>query len=699
MPWSATSRLLLLSGATGLILAGLGLKGSFASPRFHRIRAGVLIWVLTGGLIFFLMAAVAGREPFPAGKVMGTVIGPARDLGRFLAARIPAEAGRLTAGGLALILSSALLLAWRRGKTAQSLILLLFAFGAALAGGLFLSRRLLPPAYFFGGLAVLYAWAAGLTARGKFDPLPPTRPGLAWLLAPAALVLLGFILRSYLLGEVSYRFDHYEADYGREALEVLAGRRNVNLWNSTIWRGLGHRNYSPVYVYFTAFFFQLFGATIVTLKLVSVVWGTTALLLAYGIFSTLFGRKTALIAVFLLAVSPLHINYSRIGLLLGSTLTVSLLIVFLLLRALLKKRIIYFLLLGTAVSFAGYFYSPAKYPVLLSVVLIAAYVLFKPRWLRHNCSGLIALGLTVIVLMIALNIPAWDLMAPRFAGYESVWHRTADHRHTPEADYRRAIPLIRENWEKLVRSFFLERNFNYDPWPRGNLYFNPVVPPLVLLGIAISLARIRKANYRLLLFFTVAFLVPNLLSRPPVMVRRMMVSWPFLYCLAAIPLSELIEQSRAGGGKAAGRAAAGLATAGLILLGSYNSTVFFESEQPAGRWEDERFFDEYAKSLIDDYYLFIIPIQPGLSYETIRFILHHKMEAEARGYRFLRPGEVEDLTEEEIREHLPAALIAAAGVVPRPVLEKVGGKRANSRIEEFRDKFNRLRAVTVFFDR
>jgi len=107
--------------------------------------------------------------------------------------------------------------------------------------------------------------------------------------------------------------------------------------------------------------------------------------------------------------------------------------------------------------------------------------------------GIILLVLTVITLMTTLNIPAWDVMAPKFAGYESVWHRTRDHRHTNQADYIRGIPLVQENLEKLIHSFFISRNFNYNPWPRGNLYFNPLIPPLFLLGIAFSLSpKLRK---------------------------------------------------------------------------------------------------------------------------------------------------------------------------------------------------------------
>jgi 4-amino-4-deoxy-L-arabinose transferase-like glycosyltransferase len=559
---------------------------------------------------------------------------------------------------------------------------------------LYLSRGIIGQAYFFLGISFLYGWSSGLIDK-KTKNVKPNWIIPAFILA--LIILLGFFLRSYALGEISYRFDHYESDYAREALSVLSGHHNVNLWRSTIWRGLGHLNYSPVYVYYAALFFQVFGATLVTLKMVAVTWGIFALLLTYGIVSTLFSRRLALITVFLLAISPLHINYSRTGLLLISTQAVSLLVVYLLLRAIIRRKLLSYILLGIAISFAGYFYSPAKYPILLAAVLIVCYSIFKRRWFRRNLAGIILLVLTVITLMTTLNIPAWDVMAPKFAGYESVWHRTQGHQYTPQADYLRGIPLVQENLEKLIHSFFISRNFNYDPWPRGNLYFNPLIPPLFLLGIAFSLSRIKKANYRLLLFFAAAFLIPNLLSRPPVMVRRLMVAWPFIYCLAAIPISQLLKQS----GKLGGRIGTGLAAvpiiAILLTLGADNSMIYFNSNEPAGRWEEERFYDEYAKKLIKDYYLLLVPIN-DLSRKTLSFILYETKGAGSRGFKYVSPEQIRNLKWEDISSRLPAALLCTPGKVSRSDLEQLQQRFGRGRIEEFKDKFNRQRAVSLFLE-
>ena len=688
------ARYILLSAGILLILVGLYLKGFFRKKQYRKILVQSIIFILTALIILVLMGSITGLINFPARRVEGSVIIPALSLGRFLSEWFPLHSRTITIILLSLILIAALSTTLFKKKQSFPLILLLFSLGCAWIGGLYLSRGIIGQAYFFLGLSFLYAWSSGIIYR-KTKYVRPNWITPAFILA--LIILLGFILRSYALGEISYRFDHYESDYGQEALTVLNGHHNVNLWTSTIWRGLGHLNYSPVYVYYATLFFQLFGATLITLKMVAVTWGIFALLLTYGIVSTLFSRRLALITVFLLAISPLHINYSRTGLLLISTQAVSLLVVYLLLRALIRKKLLSYILLGIAISFAGYFYSPAKYPVLLAGFLIVCYGIFKRRWFLRNLAGIILLVLTVIILMTTLNIPAWDVMAPKFAGYESVWHRTRDHRHTNQADYIRGIPLVQENLEKLIHSFFISRNFNYNPWPRGNLYFNPLIPPLFLLGIAFSLSRIKKANYRLLLFFTAAFLIPNLLSRPPVMVRRLMVAWPFIYCLAAIPLSQLLRQS----GKLGGRIGTGLAAvpivAILLAVGADNSLVYFDSNEPAGRWEEERFYDEYAKDLINDYYLYLVPIS-GLSRKTISFILYETKGAGSRGFKYVSPEQIRNLKWEDISSRLPAALLCSPGKVFRSDLEELQRRFGRGRIEEFKDKFNRRRAVSLFLE-
>jgi 4-amino-4-deoxy-L-arabinose transferase-like glycosyltransferase len=671
---------------TFLVALGCYLRGTFSRPKTRRNLLAALPVTL---LIFILMLLEASGRNSSLTRWESLLLTPFLHAGAFLNAWLPSRLLFITAGGMLGIVLVSLLLRLVKKKAAVPFSLLLFAGGLAGLGSFYFSRGEIDRGIYALSLAALYSWLSALVSRKRTPLAPPGR----WLekTAPALLggiILLGFLLRSYRLGEISFRFDHYESDYARQALQVLGGRVNYRLWTSTIWRGLGHLNLSPIYTYCVALSFRVFGVSLISLKLVPVTYGVFALLLTYGIFRTLFGKRPALLAAFFLAVSPLHINYSRIGLLLASTQTVSLLIVFLLLRAVLRRSYLSYLLLGTAACFAGYFYSPAKYPLLLAAFLITVYLFCKRGWILRHGPAIILMLLVVLLITLLFNLPTWGLVAPRFAGYESVWHRTRSHLYTSRADYTRALPLILENFRKLTGSFFLKREFLYDPWPRGNLYFNPLIPPLFILGLAYSLANFKKANYRLLLFFTAAFLVPNLLSRPPVMVRRMMVSWPFIYCLAAIPVSQLLLKSREIFSRTTYSLILGATLIGLLGMGAHNWYIFSESGRPAGRWEEERYFDEYAKKLLPGYHLYILPIT-GLSRKTLDFLLRQQGET-GRGYEYISPAGLGRFGQGRLSPREPAALVVGYNRGNRSELNRLRRRLGRGKVEEVRTRFGRV---------
>ncbi len=683
------SRLSILALSLVCFSAGLAIKGFFTVRHYRRQRTAVFFSCLIGGIIG-LWTAGSHQNNSILLTAEHYLIEGMLSIGKTTGTWIDLHQEWIKLGCLCLIVVLTALVGLKKKGRSVPFLLLIFSAGASLLGSVTLGKGEIGLGTYFLGAAVLYAWVYGLTSRKMFSH-PPSGPPRVWpgysLLA--LIIILGFLLRIHNLGEVSFRFDHYETDYAQQAFRVLNGRHDIRLWQRTGWRGLGHPNLSPVYSYCVALSFYLFDASIFSLKLVAIFYGTAALLFVYGIFKILFNRRLALLVTFLLAVSPMHINYSRIGLLLVSTQTVSLMIVYLLIRCLRGDRTYVYVLLGTVVSFAAYFYSPAKYPILISAVLIAAYSLFQRRFLRRNFLKVLTLVLTILLITIAFNIPTWGLIAPRFDGYESVWHRTRSHVHTPEADYIRALPLVWENFVRLTENFFIRRNFNYNPWPSGNLYFNPFVSIMFLTGVAISLANIKQGNYRLLLFFTAAFVIPNLLSRPPVVVRRMMVSWPFIYCLAAIPVCRLLEEIRRLFSRPARAGLSALVVVSLLSLGTYKTHIFFDSDQPAGRWEEERYLNEYAKGLLDDYLLFLSPINER-GWQTADFILGQKTRKGQGEYRFIRPLNNFAFSRVDLPSGRNVAFIYGYPHANRSDLENLRRRLGGGRIEEVKTRFGRI---------
>lgn len=671
--------------AGGLVLAGAAVKGVFTLESYRRARWNSLLALAVLGAIAAASYLAAGPGKTGLNRFLGYAIEPACNAGQWLGRAVPEHASslRLASPALAAVLGIWGLLRKRRAAFPFAFLLLGLVF--ALTGAYRLGRYDLTwgPALLALGAFYAFASARAQAVPAAEAPGKPEREGSPTGALLLALIVLGaFALRVYRLEDVSIRFDHYETDYAWQALRILDGSHSPNLWNSTIWRGLGHTNFSPVYSYCVALSFRLLGVSLASLKLVPSFYGTLSVLLTYGIFNLLFGRRIGLISSFLMAVSPLALNYSRIGLLLVSTQAVSLLIVYLLLKAVLKRNVASYLLLGLACAFAGYFYSPAKYPILLAGAVLAGFIVFHRGFLRRHLPGLVLAVLFVLLLEESLHIPVRELMAPKFAGYESVWHRTQQHQYIPQADYIRGLPLVWENFILLVRSFFIGRGFNYDPWPKGNLFFSPAVPALTVLGIGFALGKIRKVNYRLLLFFFAAFLIPNLLSRPPVMVRRMMVSWPFIFALAAIPVSQLLGRGREALGRGGAVLLALVAAAGLGAGAAFDLAVFYRNTDHAGRWEDERHFDDYLLSLAPETRLYIVPIDQ-LGKDTINFRLLGRNGKPARDYRYIRTDEIESSARDSARSGRPAAVIAAPGTwgtaALRRLAEETGGEAREPR--------------------
>lgn len=652
---------LLISGAV-LVIGGLAAKGFFSSRKYRLARLNAVLLLTAFALIAIGSFAITGAFRQQLNQILSRVVEPAVALGGNLAVLVPRHPQVIQAAGAGFIVVSAVLLLILKRSWSIPILLLLFAGGMGLWGGLLLETGELTAATILLVGAALYSLAAGFFSSRRLIPPEKPFPAETASILLFLIILTAFALRIYRLGEVSYRFDSDEADYGLLALRMLRGEAVTgHLWLFTRWRGLGHLSLSPVYGWQLSWLFRFLGVDIQTLKLLPALYGTLAVALTYGIVNILFGKRPALLSAFILAVSPMHINYSRTGLLLCATLTVGMALIYFFLKGAFQHRTWAFLLLGFTAAFAGYFYSPVRFPLLVCGFVFLACSLTIRGFFVRNLPGLTIFILTVSAVSIALNIPAWDMIAPHFEAYESVWHRTMDHHWTREADYIRGIPLVQDNIERLVRAFFIDRSFNYDPWPRGNLYFNPAVSVLVLIGIGYSLSQIRRTNYLLLLFFVAVFLLPNLLSRPAVMTRRTMMAWPFISCLAALPISQMLKKSSEIFERPARTAIGAVILAGVLLLGAHDANVFFTSDKDAGLWEKERAFAETARELIGDYRLFLIPNSQH-SLKTLNFILVSEQlkNPQANDWTSFLSGQTYRLTPERIEPGHPVAVLAFA---------------------------------------
>ncbi len=121
-----------------------------------------------------------------------------------------------------------------------------------------------------------------------------------------AVLAVGIALRTWQLSTVPPGLTHDEAGNGYDGAAVLQGVR-------PIYFRVGYGR-EPLYQYSVALVMAVLGPTETALRLTTVVWGVSVLLLSYAFARHLFGSLTALLTVGWMAVSFWCVMTSRVGL-------------------------------------------------------------------------------------------------------------------------------------------------------------------------------------------------------------------------------------------------------------------------------------------------------------------------------------------------------------------------------------------------
>lgn len=135
----------------------------------------------------------------------------------------------------------------------------------------------------------------------------------------------------------------------------------------------------PVYIYLDVPFLAVFGKTDLAVRLPSLVFGTLTVLLTYFLARELFFKQKkrvtiSLLASFFLAISPWHIQLSRVAYEANIATFYTVLGVFLFLYSLRRKS---FVFLFSICSFVLAFYSFNAHRVFIPLFVLALFVLFR----------------------------------------------------------------------------------------------------------------------------------------------------------------------------------------------------------------------------------------------------------------------------------------------------------------------------------
>ncbi|MCJ7792946.1 MAG: glycosyltransferase family 39 protein [Candidatus Marinimicrobia bacterium] len=170
-----------------------------------------------------------------------------------------------------------------------------------------------------------------------------------------------------------------------------------------------------LYVYLVMPFVKVFGLSALAVRLPSALLSLISILMTYCLVETLLGKKNlALIASFLLAISPWHLYLSRLGHEVNACLAFTLLAIYFLVKAVKEKGLS--LLVVSAIFWALSFYTYQSQKIFGPLMLLSLGLIYrKPLWSMKKAvivAGLI--GFLLLFPLIRVSLTPEGMM--RFQG-------------------------------------------------------------------------------------------------------------------------------------------------------------------------------------------------------------------------------------------------------------------------------------------
>ncbi len=153
---------------------------------------------------------------------------------------------------------------------------------------------------------------------------------------------------------------------------------------------------TPLYIYSIAFAQKIVGINALSTRLPATIFGLVSIYIFYLILKKLFKPKTALIGAALLAITPWHIHYSRIGFEVTGMLLSYLLSIYYLINFTRTKRVKHLAIFLIGQILATYFYSTAKLFSLFTISL--AFIFWQKEIKQVKTTKLIIVGLLTLLI-------------------------------------------------------------------------------------------------------------------------------------------------------------------------------------------------------------------------------------------------------------------------------------------------------------
>jgi 4-amino-4-deoxy-L-arabinose transferase-like glycosyltransferase len=422
-------------------------------------------------------------------------------------------------------------------------------------------------------LAVLLTLGAAPAVEGGWSSLIARfKPGcritiearalLPWV-ALGAIVLFALILRLYNLDAFPPGLWFDEADNLDQARLIAEMPSQTPVY-------VPSNNLPSLFLLPIAFIIKFAGISVSTGRLVAVAFGVAGVVAIFLMVRHMSGTAMGLIAAFLVAVMRWDINWSRIGMHGITAPFFAALTAWLTFRALDRGRAADFALAGAMLGLGMWFYAAYRLFVIVIIFLfLHRFILAdggRRRLLRN--FGVMALFAVIVTL------PVVQFAATNSEEFFKRTQRTSIFAHVDDGEEMGA--LLR-SFTKHLGMFHVEG----DPNGRHNIPSEPMLDfisgILMLVGLAVAMARWRSAAYLSLPVWVLVMIMPGVLTIPweaPQSLRSITVI-PAVIALIAVAIGFIWDRARSFRLPALRLGAASCIAGLLVVIGYANINAYF----------------------------------------------------------------------------------------------------------------------------
>ena len=331
-------------------------------------------------------------------------------------------------------------------------------------------------------------------------------------------LILAFFLRFWAAATIQPFAD--DLVYGTHAINWLSSGATSN------------QNQSPLWFALADIFYKLFGVTLITGRLTSIIFGSLTILITFLIANLIFDKKIAIISACLLAISAFHIKHPVMEMDMTFAFF-ALLATYFFLEKLKKENkisILAFLFLGLAIL-------SKSIPITTIPGFILAFIIFyfHNKENRRTLIGKqnqknILLGILILLLLL-LPLISYNYLLYKEKGLTDVM-------------FARFFNIGMENFASIqatLPSFSFERFFNGLNTTIFSFFlkFDPIIFLLSIIGFFISLKKKYPYNVMLISIFIFTYIF---LTGTSVLSNHYVFMTPIYAIFAAIPLNWLSKK-------------------------------------------------------------------------------------------------------------------------------------------------------------